>query len=132
MTTRIEVTKKYASAYAGARKKDKGRILDTVVGITGWNRDHARQQLNRRVNQPKGRASATVAVNDRRRTRPRKYSYDAVKVLQYVWAASGGLCGKYLAASMADWLDALQAHGHLTEGRDRYSARILRGRHRRR
>lgn len=84
MTTRIEVTKKYAAAYVAAPKKQKGAILDTVVAITGWNRDHARQQLHRRVNQPPGRAEATVTVMDRRRRKGCKYSFDACKVLQRV------------------------------------------------
>ena len=47
-----------------------------------------------------------------------KYSYDALKVLQKVWAASGGQCGRYLAASMALQLAALERHGELVEGQD--------------
>lgn len=109
MATRVEVTKKYAIAYAKASKKDKSRILDQLVELTGWNRDHARQQLTRRLSQAPGRAKATVAVIDRRRTKPRKYSYDAVKILQRVWVIAGGMCGKYLAASMSSWLDAIEA-----------------------
>lgn len=120
MMTRIEVTKKYAKAYATAPKKQKGAILDTVVGVTGWNRDHARQQLRRRANQPPGRAAATVTVLDRRKTKPRRYSYDALMVLRRIWAVSGGLCGKYLAASMAEWIEAMERHGALVEGQDRY------------
>ncbi|MBK8460332.1 MAG: DDE-type integrase/transposase/recombinase [Candidatus Phosphoribacter sp.] len=124
MSARFEVTKKYATAYAQARKKDKGRILDQVVEVTGWNRDHARQQLRARLTQPKGRATATVAVIDRRRTKPRKYSYDAIKVLQVVWATAGGSCGKYLAEAMTGWLDAMEAEGSLVAGRDRYSVAV--------
>lgn len=51
-----------------------------------------------------------------------KYSYDAVKVLQRVWAASGGQCGKYLAVSMPVLLDGLERHGELVEGQDRYTS----------
>ena len=120
LSARIEVTKKYATAYAAASKKDKGRILDQVVEVTGWNRDHARQQLSARLRQPLGRAVATVAVIDRRRTKACKYSYDARKVLQQVWAVSGGLCGKYLAASMTTWLDAMEAEGSLPDKHHRY------------
>ena len=36
MTSRAEVTTKYAKAYAKASKKDKGRVLDEVVSVTGW------------------------------------------------------------------------------------------------
>ncbi len=53
-----------------------------------------------------------------------KYSYDALKVLQRVWAASGGQCGRYLAASMALQLDALERHGELVAGQDRYSPQV--------
>lgn len=98
LATRVEITKKYAAAYEKADKKTKSRILDQLVGLTGWNRDHARQQLRRRLAQPKGRASATVAVIDRRKNPGSRYSYDALKVLQHVWAVAGGICGKYLAA----------------------------------
>lgn len=104
-----------------ASKKNKSQVLDQLVEVTGWNRDHARQQLRRRMRQPNGRAQATVAVLDRRRTRGRKYSYDAIKVLQHVWAVAGGICGKYLAASMVDWLDAMEAVEDLVPGADRYS-----------
>lgn len=121
MAARYEITKKYAAAYAAAPKKGKSQILDQVVQITGWNRDHARQQLTARLRQAPGRAVATIAVIDRRRTKPRKYSYDALIVLQKVWAASGGSCGQYLAPAMTDWLDAMETEGALVNGQDRYS-----------
>jgi hypothetical protein len=39
MNSRAEVTTRYAKAYVKAGKADKGRILDQVVGVTGWSRD---------------------------------------------------------------------------------------------
>ena len=112
LSARVEITSKYAQGY-GRGKKDKGRILDGVIEVTGWNRDHARQQLGARPAQPKGRASATIAVVDRRRTKPREYSYDAVKVLQVVWATAGGSCGKYLAEAMTSgWTRWPAPHPH--------------------
>lgn len=45
-------------------------------------------------------------------------------MLQTVWAASGGLCGKYLAASMRIQLDGLERHGELLLGEGRYSPRV--------
>ena len=56
MAARYEITKKYAAAYAAAPKKGKTLILDQVVEVTGWNRDHARQQLVARLKQAPGRA----------------------------------------------------------------------------
>ena len=45
MTSRAEVTSRYAKAYTKACKKDKGRILDAVVEVMGWSRDNARRRL---------------------------------------------------------------------------------------
>lgn len=124
MAARYEITKKFARAYAEAPKKGKTRILDQVVAVTGWNRDHARQQLRARLKQAPGRAVATIAVIDRRKQKPFKYSYDARLVLQRVWATAGGPCGQYLAPVMTQWLDQMEAEGSLVLGHDRYSTHV--------
>ena len=122
MTSRAEITSKYARAYAKAAKKDKGRVLDQVVAVTGWSRDNARRRLVQASKQPPG-PGRQVAERPRK-ARSRKYSYDALKILQQVWAASGGQCGKYLAASMRVQLDGLERHGELTYGQDRYCPEV--------
>ncbi len=61
-----------------------------------------------------GRRSIPTTVSDN----------DAVKMLQRVWAASGGQCGKYLAASMRLQLDGLERHGELVDGVDRYGPAV--------
>ena len=99
MSSRAEVTAKFAKAYVKASKADKGQILDQVVEVTGWSRDNARRRLTAAALRPPG-AGRQVAKRPRRQRKP-KYSYDALKVLQKIWAASGGQCGRYLAASMA-------------------------------
>jgi transposase InsO family protein len=116
MASRAEITAKYARAYRSAAKKDKGRLLDEVVAVTGWSRDNARRRL--------ASAAKPRLAGPRRRQRPRKYSMDALKVLQRVWAVSGGECGKYLAASMRVLLDALERHGELVAGKGRYSPAV--------
>ena len=45
MATRKEITKKYARQYAMAAKKDKGRMLDELVSVTGWSRANARRAI---------------------------------------------------------------------------------------
>ena len=122
MTSRAEITTKYAKAYVKASKKGKGQILDQVVEVTGWSRDNARRRLTAAAKQPPG-PGRSVAKRPRKPRTP-KYSYDTLKVLQKVWAASGGQCGKYLAASMAIQLDGLERHSELVFGRDRYSPKV--------
>ena len=122
MGSRAEVTTRYARAYRKASKKDKGRVLDEVVSVTGWSRDNARRRLVAAAKRPPG-AGREVAKEPRKARAP-KYSYDALRVLQRVWAASGGQCGKYLGASMELQLDGLERHGELVDGVDRYSPAV--------
>jgi hypothetical protein len=104
MSSRAEITAKFAKAYGKASKAGKGQILDQVVVVTGWSRDNARRRLAAAARPPG--AGRQVGKQPRRQRNP-KYSYDVVKVLQKVWAASGGQCGRYLGASngpAAEWL----------------------------
>ncbi len=122
MASRAEITTRYAKAYAKASKKDKGRVLDQVVAVTGWSRDNARRRLVAAASRPPG--TGRQVAKKPRKQRASKYSYDTLLVLQMVWAASGGQCGRYLAASMQTQLDLLERHGELTFGVGRYSPAV--------
>lgn len=121
MATRAEITAKYAREYKQLSKKDRGRLLDEVVSVTGWSRDNARRRLSQAAApKPKIRGGPSR----QRKPRPFKYSYDARKTLQRVWAMGLGQCGKYLVVSLPGLLDALEAHGELVAGVDRYSSEV--------
>ncbi len=64
MTSRAEVTSRYAVAYVRASKKDKGRVLDQVVEVTGWSRDNARRRLTAAASRSPG-AGRQVAKRPR-------------------------------------------------------------------
>jgi hypothetical protein len=81
VSSRAEITAKFARAYLKASKADKGQILDQVVQVTGWSRDNARRRLTAAA-QPPG--PGRQVTNRPRRQRMPKYSYDALKVLQKV------------------------------------------------
>ncbi len=122
MMSRAEVTTRYAKEYVKASKKDRGLILDQVVEVTGWSRDNARRRLVAAAKLAPG--IGRQVAKQSRKPRSLKYSYDTIKVLQRVWAASGGQCGKYLCASMRIQLDLLERHGELVDGVDRYSPAV--------
>ena len=102
-------------AYQQASKKAKGEVLDQVTAVTGWSRDNARRRLRRA-------AGPRRAKHHRRRTR--KFSYDATKILQRVWAFSGYQCGKDLVVAMPTLLDALERHGELVTRKAGYGPEV--------
>ena len=57
MTSRAEITTRYARAVKAADKRTKGRILDEVVSVTGWSRDNARRRLTSAAQSPPGRVA---------------------------------------------------------------------------
>jgi hypothetical protein len=91
-----------------------------VCEVTHWSRDNARRRLTAKA----GRRRGPVVRPVERKPRRFKYSYDARKVLQYVWAVSGGLCGRYLKAAMRSLLDSLEAHGRLPGKDGRYTPAV--------
>ncbi len=119
MATRRDLTKAYAREYQRASKKRKGVMLDELCTATGWSRVNARRQLRQAASR-KGRAGQTP-----RKPRARKYSYDALKVLEEAWTLAGEPCGKYLVAVMDDTVERLQRFRELGKVAHRISDEVL-------
>jgi len=115
VSARTEITAKYARAFRTASRKAKSQLLDEVVAVTGWCRDNVRRRL--------GQAVTPRAVRPWS-GRPKKFSPEAIGVLERVWAISGGSCGKYLAVAMPHLLEALEAHGELVSGKRRHCREV--------
>ena len=83
---RAEITGKYAGEVReGVRGRTRGGCRRGVCSVTGWSREGARRRLVAAAGRPPGRGRPEPGG------RARKYSYDALKILQRVWAASGGV-----------------------------------------
>ncbi|MDU1581484.1 integrase [uncultured Cutibacterium sp.] len=115
MGERVEVTRRLRQAYRGAAKAEKTAILDEFCNLTGLARSTARRCLT---------GPEDSKRIDHRSTREPKYSAQAATVLARVWKLMGCPSGKYMAAAMGQWLDALTRHGELIEGRLGYSQAV--------
>ena len=110
--------------YLQASKREKGRLLDEVVEVTGYHRRHALRVLRHgRFPDPKLAAVQGLAPGGdggrprqgggRPPGRPRVYSSVVVGALRAAAEASGWLCGTRLAPFLPELVPALEAEGEL-------------------
>lgn len=87
MAQRKAITAAQAGAWPKATKAEKATILDAVVQVTGWHRDHARKMLRR--------AAAGQAPVPRRPREPvLTYNQDVTQALLRCWALLDGITAK--------------------------------------
>lgn len=103
LVTVHEVARAIAARYAGAGRAAKGRILDEFCETTGLHRKAAIRLLGRGV-RPAGA---------KKKGRPVRYGPQVVEALRLLWEAGDRMCGKLLAAVIADLLAALERHEEL-------------------
>jgi len=110
MRERKAVTAVLRTRYRRASKKQKGRLLDELVGLTGYNRRYAAALLGER-----GTPAAGVRERMERRARQRPRLYDAtvLRALRQIWVIMDGICGKRLAAVLPQTVAVLERHGEL-------------------
>jgi hypothetical protein len=90
--------------YLAASRREKHRILDEVVAVTGYHRKAALRRLRRPPRTPSRQA---------RTGRPRVYGPDVVAAAQVLWEASGEIGAVRLQPFVPELLDRLLAFGAL-------------------
>lgn len=104
MQAKAELVDSIRARYYGAQKKDKSRILDEFVAITGHQRKYALRMLAAKAITPSSKA---IVLG-------RKIYDSAVKeVLVTLWESSDRLCGKRLKAILPELLKSMEGHGHM-------------------
>jgi hypothetical protein len=120
MAQRRAVSQKLAQEYRGADRKAKGRLLDTLVKLAGYNRCYAAWLLRhwgrKYLLKVDGRQVQLVVGATRPRApvaRPRRYDEPVVKVLKGIWESFDYMCGQRLAALLKEVLPVLLGGGEL-------------------
>jgi hypothetical protein len=105
MKARGKVIERHKKAYKRSGKKEKTKILDIVCKSTGLSRDRAAWLLSGKAR------TGTAKGGEKKRGRKREYDDKIKWALKELWHIMGFMCGKRMAAGMADLLGALERAG---------------------
>jgi hypothetical protein len=108
LKTRKEVLIYTQARYKQASWKEKGKILDEFIAITGYRRKYAINLLN----ENKAEIATPQAVNEKR-VNKRKYDEAIRQPILTMWYAANQICSKRLVPFIPDLLAALENFGHL-------------------
>ena len=99
MAERRAVTAATRSRYQRASKKDKGKILDEFIELTGYHRVYARSVLRtveRKIVQDQQRRASGPATGKSRKV----YEQQVLLVLRQRWVILDYICGKRLVGQL--------------------------------
>jgi hypothetical protein len=104
----MEYSEAVRQRYKTVNKKEKGRLLDEFIQVTGYNRKSAIRLLSRNgVQSPK-----------KHRGRRRRYGNEVVDALRDIWEASDRVCSKRLQPFMGEMVRVMRQHGELSVNAD--------------
>jgi len=117
MKQRQAITKELNKRYSKARKKEKTRILNWFIDLTGYNRCYASCVLKTKEKvigtiRSGGRKIRYVLEKKRKKKRARKkiYDYEVFLALKKIWAIFDFICSKRLKPFMAEAIEKLTKH----------------------
>jgi hypothetical protein len=110
MNVRKIITAKMAKSYKKATKMEKGKILDSLQELTGFNRSYLARRL---------RTFSFQKVKESKRVVRRcKYTEEDERALVEIWELMNYACGKRLKAAMRNVISNLERHGHWKYGEE--------------
>lgn len=98
-----EYTEAVRYRYFKATKKEKGRILDEFIRVSGYHRKAAIRLLHR----------SGLPAKGKRRGRQRCYGGEVVDALRQTWEATDRLCSKRLRPFLGELVRVMRQHGEI-------------------
>lgn len=109
----VEAAKKYIKA----KKKEKTKILDEIVNITGYNRKYSARALTLCPGKVVGyrtvggkKIKYVIGAKKTKRKREKIYGRDVYLALKRIWVVFDFICSKRLAPFMAEAVKKLEKH----------------------
>ena len=104
LAVKKQLLNKIKEKYKKVRKKDKAKIIDHIIDLTGYDRKYAIHQLNK--DEIKLERKKRVVTN-------LKYTKYLKEQLIKVWYASNKICSKRLAPFLSEMLGVLERTNHI-------------------
>lgn len=102
--SRNELINALRNRYKESTKKEKGRILDEFVAVSGYHRKHAVRLIGKRN---------ALNESDKPTTDNRIYTEAVKQALITIWETADRICSKRLKAAIPDFINAMERHNHL-------------------
>jgi len=100
--------------YLKASRKEKGRLLDEFVEVTGYHRNYAKKLLLHGVVPPTGRYDPHTCIRRHAGGRPRVYGPVVLQALCVAAESTGWICGKRLVGVLPELVSALEQEGAIS------------------
>ena len=100
-----ELLAKIRDRYRASSKREKSRILDEFIAVTGHHRKHGIRLLGQSGDDGEQQPAAKKGR--------RIYDESVRQALIVVWEAADRICGKRLKAALPHLVESMERHGHL-------------------
>lgn len=113
MAERRSVVEATGGRYRRSSKKEKGRILDEFVALTGYARSYARYVLRMSGKKVYKGAKVYVGRAGPRAARKKEYDDKVIEALKQVWKIMDYICGKRLKPVLVEVVERLEQCGEI-------------------